>query len=184
MENQTSLVQIGPPLQRTSPPPKTRADKYPLDSDDNLRQSPYNFSKTLTHSDIDSTIKKAAVTINTKAIAMTKGLPAVYMAALVGQRLKNEKKVIAFASRLQYHKNELKDINDTEKMKKARRDKKLPPDLRRFMVYCYENFHKYYNLHYKYFYSNYKNMQEGYFMPKLSNVVKNNYNNINTNEVR
>lgn len=176
MENQTSLVQIAPPKKRIYPPKKTRVDKYPTLSDQNTKQSPYNFSKTITYGDIDGALKRGKLPVDIKAIKMSKGLPTIYMAATVGQKIRDEEKVVGFASRLQYYKGELKDINDIEKIKQNINNKDLPIKLRKFLVICLKNFNKYYDFHYKFFYSNYKSMQESYFMPKLSYMINKNYN--------
>jgi len=106
---------MGPPPRRNKTKLQTRVDRNP--SSTIPMQQMYTFSKSLTVNDVVSITQKSKLAMNNNYFLLYKDLPAIFVAAIVGQMQRDENQVEDFVDSINRYRKLLKTVTDIEKVK-------------------------------------------------------------------
>jgi len=168
MNKYKSITQMGPPPRRNKTKLQTIVDRNP--SSTIPMQQMYTFSKSLTVNDVVSIVQKSKLAMNNNYFLLYKDLPAIFVAAIVGQMQRDENQVEDFVDSINRYRKLLKTVTDIEKVKENYK-KADSERYKKFWKSVYKNFEEYHDFHHKIFHKPDKTAQEGFLYPKLSSFI-------------
>lgn len=159
---------MGPPPRRNKTKLHTRAEINPSKSIP--IQQMYTFSKSLTVNDVVSIVQKSKLAMNNNYFLLYKDLPAIFVAAIVGQMQRDENQVEDFVDSINRYRKLLKTVTDVEKVKENYK-KAGSERYKKFWKSVYKNFAEYHDFHHKIFHKPDKTAQESFLYPQLSSFI-------------